>query len=53
VDAVHVDEGDCAGGEGGVRGEQALLQGVVVPGCSSVLAAEDEDEAGVEEFESW
>lgn len=53
VDAVHVDEGDCAGGEGGVRGEEALLEGVVVPGCGAVLTAEYEDEAGVEEFQSW
>jgi hypothetical protein len=36
-----------------VGGEQAVLEGVVVPGCGAVLATEDEDEAGVEELESW
>lgn len=34
-------------------GEEAVLEGVVVPGCGAVLTAEDEDEAGVEEFECW
>jgi hypothetical protein len=35
-----------------MRGEEAVLKSVVVPGCGAVLAAEDEDEAGVEQFES-
>lgn len=34
-------------------GEKTVLEGVVVPGGGAVLTAEDEDDAWVQEFESF